>query len=177
MGDLSYINHPADDIEDLSASTNNRRGRDAIAARNDEAFLNFERELNEDTIHHSISSLHMPRANNNSNSGSDSDDSAMGLVMERQTRSSTVSMEPIDRVDLLQRANEELKKRLGDAERTLSNKLSEHETELEEMVGKIEELKSELVATRREEKELKTKEASCSRHIVLWHAIFLFLFY
>lgn len=80
--------------------------------------------------------------------------------MDRSTTSSTVSMEPMDRLDVLQRANTELSKKLMDAERTLQNKLAAHESELEDMQGRLDELEAELVSTKREEKELRTKEVN-----------------
>lgn len=99
----------------------------------------------------------MPHAED---SDSDGEDSALGLVMDRSTTSSTVSMEPMDRLDVLQRANTELSKKLMDAERTLQNKLAAHESELEDMQGRLDELEAELVSTKREEKELRTKEVN-----------------
>jgi hypothetical protein len=102
-----------------------------------------------------LSSLPMPRS---SDSDSDGEDSSLGLVMDRSAASSTVSLEPQDRLDALQRANAELSRKLIEAERTLQNKLSEHELELEEMQGRLEEVRSELSATKREEKELRSKE-------------------
>jgi predicted RNase H-like nuclease (RuvC/YqgF family) len=112
----------------------------------------------------SISSLPLPRHHHptsDSESESDGEDSTLGLVLDRSTASSTVSMEPHDRVDALQRANAELGRKLMEAERTLQGKLNDHENELEEMQGRLEEVKSELSATKREEKELRAKEVSC----------------
>ncbi|KAH0584820.1 hypothetical protein H2248_008098 [Termitomyces sp. 'cryptogamus'] len=130
----------ADDNDDTidASPLYDYRGR-----RNDDAFLK------------SVSSLPMPRGED---SDPEDDDSSLGLVMDRTTTSSTVSMETMDRVDVLQRANEELSRKLNDAEKTLQNKLSEHESELEEMQGRLEEMRSELNATKREEKELRSKE-------------------
>lgn len=64
----------------------------------------------------------------------------------------------MDRLDVLQRANTELGRKLMEAERTLQHKLSDHESELEDMQGRLEEMRSELSATKREEKELRSKE-------------------
>lgn len=111
----------------------------------------------------SISSLPLPRQlTSDSDSESDGEDSTLGLVLDRSAASSTVSMEPLDRVDALQRANAELGRKLMEAERTLQGKLSDHENELEEMQGRLEEVRSELSATKREEKELRAKEVSRS---------------
>ena len=109
------------------------------------------------------SSLPMPRVGSDSDSdggGDDNDDtdSSLGLVLDRSAANSTVSLELQDRLDALQRANADLGKKLMDAERTLQNKLSDHESELEEMQGRLEEARSELSATKREEKELRSKE-------------------
>jgi len=57
----------------------------------------------------------------------------------------------------LQKANAELGRKLIEAERTLENRLNEHEMDPDEMQGHLEELKSGLTSTKREEKELRTK--------------------
>jgi len=80
------------------------------------------------------------------------------LVHDHATASSTVSMEIHERMEALQRNNEELGWKLMEAERTLQNKLMEHETELEETHLRLEELCSELSLSNREEKELRAKD-------------------
>jgi len=87
-------------------------------------------------------------------------DSALGLVFDRSTVSSTASMEPLERLEALQRVNSDLAKKLVGAERTLQRKLADHEAELEEMEARLEEAKSELSSAKREEKELRSKERS-----------------
>ncbi|KAK7035562.1 hypothetical protein VNI00_011855 [Paramarasmius palmivorus] len=118
----------------------------------------------DETLNQSISSLPMPR-----HSASDSDseeEDVLGLVLERrESTASTVSLEPLDRLEVLQKANAELGKKLMDAENTLQRKLTEHETELEDLQLRIDELKSELSATKKEEKELRSKERSSSSQI------------
>ena len=111
----------------------------------------------------------MPRNGSDSDSDSDEDaDSSLGLVLDRSTASSTVSLEPQDRLDALQRANAELGRKLMDAEKTLQTKLSNHESELEEMQGRLEEARSELSATKREEKELRSKEVGYLLFLSPW---------
>ena len=119
---------------------------------------NYRGQRNDDTFMKSISSLPMPHVS--SDSDEDEEDSALGLVMDRSAASSTVSMEPMDRLDALQRSNADKTRKLMEAEQTLQNKLTEHELELEEMQGRLEEMRSELSATKREEKELRSKEVS-----------------
>ncbi|KAL0574426.1 hypothetical protein V5O48_007529 [Marasmius crinis-equi] len=122
----------------------------------------------DDTLHSpsgfidSINSLPMPRRGDDSD---EEDESALGLVMERQHTASTVSLEPLDRLELLQRTNNELSKKLQDAENTLQRKLNDHETELEELTNKVDELNAELHATKKEEKELRSKERTNSNQI------------
>ena len=102
----------------------------------------------------------MPRRSA-SDPGTDSDsedESSLGLVLDRSATSSTVSLEPLDRLDALQKANTELSRKLIEADRALQNKLMEHDNDLEEMQARLEELKTELTATKREEKELRAKE-------------------
>ncbi|KAG5644171.1 hypothetical protein DXG03_009012 [Asterophora parasitica] len=102
------------------------------------------------------SSLPMPGSSESEEVSNE--DTALGLVIERTLTSSVISMEPEDRVDVLLKSNGELMRKLGDAERTLQNKLMDHESELEEMQGRLEEMRTELSATKREEKELRSKE-------------------
>ncbi|KAF9444455.1 hypothetical protein P691DRAFT_341899 [Macrolepiota fuliginosa MF-IS2] len=111
-----------------------------------------------------INSLPMPSSALDSDSD-DEQDSSLGLVLDRNTASSTASMEPLERLDALQRTNAELGRKLMEAERTLRNRLAEHESELEEMQAKLEEMRSELSATKREEKELRSKERQNSTQI------------
>ncbi|KAI9454394.1 hypothetical protein BJY52DRAFT_1427326 [Lactarius psammicola] len=112
-----------------------------------------------DAFEKTVSSLPMPRMSDSDSDDSD-DDSSLGLVLDRSTTSSTASMEPLERLEALQRINADLGKKLVEAERTLQRKLSDHESELEEMEARLEEAKSELSAAKREEKELRNKERS-----------------
>jgi DNA repair exonuclease SbcCD ATPase subunit len=109
-----------------------------------------------------VTSLPMPRMSSSDSDSDDSDDvdSALGLVLDRSATSSTASMEPMERLEALQRVNADLGKKLVEAERTLQRKLSDHESELEEMEARLEEAKTELSAAKREEKELRNKERS-----------------
>ncbi|KAI6108363.1 hypothetical protein F5141DRAFT_1189212 [Pisolithus sp. B1] len=105
-----------------------------------------------------VSSLPLPRPPSSDGDSDSEDESSLGLVLDRSAASSTVSLEPLERLDVLQKANVELGRKLMEAERTLQIKLNEHDTDLEEMQARLEELKSELTATKREEKELRAKE-------------------
>ena len=109
-----------------------------------------------------ISSLPMPRGDSSDEDSDDDFETSLGLVMDRSAASSTVSLDAQERLDALQKTNGELARKLMDAENTLSRRLNDHELELEEMQLRLEEAKSELSATKREEKELRTKEASGS---------------
>lgn len=113
-----------------------------------------------------ISSLPMP-----SGPGSDSDsdggeDSTLGLVLDRSTASSTVSMEQQEQLDTLKRINTDLSRKLAEVERTLQGRLADREQELEDLQGRLEEVKNELTATKREEKELRSKEVSTSNCVL-----------
>lgn len=113
-----------------------------------------------DAFEETVTKLPMPRMSADSDSDDSEDDSALGLVFDRSTASSTTSMEPLERLEALQRVNADLAKKLVEAERTLQGKLADHELELEEMEARLEEAKSELSAAKREEKELRNKERS-----------------
>src|SRR5258707_1347734 len=105
-----------------------------------------------------VTKLPMQCMSADSDSDDSEDDSALGLVFDRSTASSTASMEPLERLDALQRTNADLAKKLVDAEGTLHRKLPDHEIELEEMDARLEAAKSELSAASGEEKELRSNE-------------------
>lgn len=107
-----------------------------------------------------ISSLKMPSGTGSDSDSDDGEDSTLGLVLDRSAASSTVSMEQQERVDALQRMNTDLARKLMEAERSLQNRLADHEQDIEEWQGRLDEVKSELSATKREEKELRSKEVS-----------------
>jgi chromosome segregation ATPase len=107
-----------------------------------------------------VTKIPMQRMSADSDSDDSGDDSELGLVFDRSTTGSTASMEPLERLDALQRVNADLAKKLIEAERTLQRKLADHEVEMEEMEARLEEAKSELSAAKREEKELRSKERS-----------------
>ncbi|KAF8910537.1 hypothetical protein CPB84DRAFT_1763906 [Gymnopilus junonius] len=108
-----------------------------------------------DSFEDQVSSLPMPRTGDES----DEEDFEAGLVPERQKTESTVSIEIHERLELLQKTNEELTRKRMEAEHTLQNKLEEHELELEETHQRLEELRAELSASNREEKELRAKDS------------------
>ena len=114
-------------------------------------FNNFD-----DSFENQVSTLPMPRTGDDS----DEEDFEAGLIPERQKTESTVSIEIHERLELLQKTNEELARKKIEAEQTLQNKLEEHELELEETHQRLEELRAELSASNREEKELRAKDVS-----------------
>ena len=106
-----------------------------------------------------ISSLPLPRqSDSDSDSDSDGDDPTLGLVHERIPTASTISLDMPERLDALQRVNDELRRKLYDTEESLQKRLSEREAEIEDMQQRLDEMKSELMTTKRQEKELKAKE-------------------
>ena len=107
----------------------------------------------------SISSLPTPKRDDDS----DSDDEVQGiLVYDRSAAPSISSMDSQERVDVLNKTIDELRKKLSDTEKGLNRKVNDLELELEEAQEKLEELKAELIAARKEEKELKSKEVRLS---------------
>ena len=94
-----------------------------------------------------------------SNSDSDDEDEIdANLVPDRNSINSTISLELHDRLDALQRNNEELSRKLLEAEKTLQDKLTNYDMELDEAQHKLEELRIELNASNREEKDLRAKD-------------------
>ena len=102
------------------------------------------------------SSVPMPRASNSDSE--DEDEIDAGLVLDRNNTNSTISLELHDRLDALQRNNEELSRKLLEAEKTLQDKLANYDLELDEAQHKLEELRIELNSSNREEKDLRAKD-------------------
>lgn len=102
------------------------------------------------------SSVPIPRAS--TSDSDDEDEIDAGLVLDRNNANSTISLELHDRLDALQRNNEELSRKLLEAEKTLQDKLANYDMELDEAQHKLEELRSELSISNREEKDLRTKD-------------------
>jgi seryl-tRNA synthetase len=63
-----------------------------------------------------------------------------------------------DRLEELERIHEETMKKLKELQRTLDQKMADHESEIEEMLAQKEEIESELASSKREEKELRLKD-------------------
>lgn len=112
----------------------------------------------EDHLRQSINSIPIPRG---SDSDSDDEESVLGLVTERDLRPSNASMAEYERLEALSKQNKELQKKRMEAEELLHRKVAEHETEYAELQLALEQLREELSATKREEKELRSKEV-CS---------------
>ena len=113
----------------------------------------------------------MPCANGNGNGDDldlDHEDSLLGLVMDHSTKSSMVSLDPLDRLNVLQRVNADLNRKCMEAEQTLQHKLLELELELEELQSQLEEVRSELVHMKREEKELRSKDVCFFFLLFFW---------
>ncbi|KLO17115.1 hypothetical protein SCHPADRAFT_822027 [Schizopora paradoxa] len=107
-----------------------------------------------------------PRHNDDEDSDSGEDeDPTLGLVLDRSAKSSLVSMAPQDQLDALQKANTELVRKLQSVEQNMQHRLIDHETEIEDLQNRIEEMKIELSATKREEKELRGKEGRYTHQI------------
>jgi len=118
-----------------------------------------DNSLDEMSFLSSISSLPIPKRNDDS----DSDDEVQDLlVYDRSAAPSIASMDSQERVDVLNKTIDELRKKLSDTEKGLNRKVNDLELELEEAQEKLEELKAELIAGRKEEKELKSKEVRFS---------------
>ncbi|KAI6025457.1 hypothetical protein EDC04DRAFT_241236 [Pisolithus marmoratus] len=149
----------------ISPDRDHDRGRNPLSPNPLSPDLSFESSFDyprrgngPDSFLDGVSSLPLPRPSSSDGDSDSEDESSLGLVLDRSAASSTVSLEPFERLDALQKANSELGRKLMEAERTLQIKLNEHDTDLEEMQARLEELKTELTATKREEKELRAKE-------------------
>ena len=113
-------------------------------------------ETNED-VALGISTLKMPSLTADDDSDEEEQDTSLAREI-RESTMSTVSLDMQERVDALQKVNADLGKKLIEAERTLQIRLSDHESELDDLHQRLETAKNELSATKREEKELRAKE-------------------
>lgn len=102
----------------------------------------------------------MPRGSDSDPDSDEEEDPTMGLVVDRSTANSMASMMPEDRIEALRKTNQDMARKLVDAEDRLRLQMEAHETDIEQMENKLEELRSELSSTKREEKELRSKEVS-----------------
>ena len=124
--------------------------------------ISTDNSLDEMSFLSSISSLPIPKHDDDS----DSDEEVQNiLVYDRSATQSNASMDSQERVDVLNKTIDELRKKLSDTEKGLNRKVNDLELELEEAQEKLEELKAELIAARKEEKELKSKEV-CLRAVL-----------
>lgn len=99
-----------------------------------------------------------PRADSSSSSDEDDDGDDHTFAFIRDRNDSLASVATIEREEALQRSNQELSRRVVEQDRILQRKISEHEAELEQLEIALEETKSELSSSKREEKELRSKE-------------------
>ena len=86
-----------------------------------------------------VSSPPLPRRPESTDLDSD-DEFSLGLVLDSSAVPSAMSLEPLERLNTLQKANTALGRKLVEAEQTLQVKLQEHDKDLEEMQARIEEL-------------------------------------
>lgn len=114
----------------------------------------------DDSFERAISMVPMPRGSDSDPDSDEEEDPTMGLVVDRSTANSMASMMPEDRIEALRKTNQDMARKLVDAEDRLRLQMEAHETDIEQMENKLEELRSELSSTKREEKELRSKEVS-----------------
>ncbi|GJE89826.1 hypothetical protein PsYK624_059350 [Phanerochaete sordida] len=122
----------------------------------------------DDDDDHPISSLPLPSRHRSSSDGSDDDDDddpTLLRVHERIPTTSTISLDMAERVDALQRINDELRRKLSDTEDNLQRRLAEREAEIEDMQQRLDEFRNELSVAKRQEKDLKAKERTNSTQI------------
>lgn len=93
-----------------------------------------------------------PTSASDSEDDDDGDEPTMSIMLDQNRKA-------LEREEVLQRTNEDLKRRVAEQDRILQQRIGEHEAELERMEILLEETKSELSLSKREEKELRAKES------------------
>jgi uncharacterized protein YdcH (DUF465 family) len=101
--------------------------------------------------------------NNDSDSESDAEHAPFQNMLLHSATSSMLSLTtPEERAEALARTNEELVKKLEEKEAHFMARFAEHEQVIDELQSRVEQLRAELGATKKEEKELRVKEVSYS---------------
>jgi len=98
---------------------------------------------------------------NGEDSGSDSDleTSPFNNMILRSPAASFVSLSsPEERAEAMARTNDELMRKLEEKEAHFMARFSEHEQVIDELQSKVDQMRTELGATKKEEKELRVKE-------------------
>ena len=90
------------------------------------------------------------------------------MRQHHQFTTSDTSLADYERIEALQKQNEELHRKMLECEELLNNKVAEHETEYAELQGVLEQLKAELTSAKREEKELRGKEVGVARFCLVY---------
>ena len=103
-----------------------------------------------------------PSAHSDSSLSDEEIENSLGRILDHRpsiaSLISTISMEDQEKIEALEKSNKDMARKLMEAERTLQNRMVQHESELADMESRLEEVRSELSATKREEKELRGKE-------------------
>ena len=95
---------------------------------------------------------------------SDSETASMTDMLTRPHTASDASLStPEERIEALQRVNAELHKKLKDNDRMLLARLQERELEIEDLQGRLEELRTELQTAQKDQKELRQKGVRISQ--------------
>ncbi|TFK27476.1 hypothetical protein FA15DRAFT_723927 [Coprinopsis marcescibilis] len=128
------------------------------------------------SLHQSINSIPLPSSGGGHDSDEEDESAVLGLVQpdlglnttigqrlyamhqHRQFTSSDASLADYERIEALTKQNEELHRKRQEYEDVLNKKVAEHENEYAELQGIVEQVKAELTAAKREEKELRGKE-------------------
>ena len=98
-----------------------------------------DRDMSFDDDDGPISSLQLPPHPGSDDEGSDDDDPTLLRVHERIPTMSTASLDMAERIDALQRINDELRRKLSDTEDNLQKRLAEREAEIEDMQQHLDE--------------------------------------
>ncbi|KAL1667408.1 hypothetical protein GGF50DRAFT_112303 [Schizophyllum commune] len=98
----------------------------------------------------------------NSDSGSNSDEDGDSSLIREYHSNRTLSMASIDsesREEVLSRTLTETQRKLQEAEASYQRKISENESDIDELQTRLQDMRADLNNMRRQEKELKTKES------------------
>ncbi|KAH7100706.1 hypothetical protein BKA62DRAFT_619610, partial [Auriculariales sp. MPI-PUGE-AT-0066] len=123
---------------------------------------------------HELTASDLVRRASDSDSDEDSDDDHdhdhdeddEHLIRPRDSVISMADMQqPFEKIEELQRANNDLTRKVAEAERALAAKVIEHETELEELQARLDEVQEELQTSRHNEKDIRVKERGTQQQI------------
>jgi Skp family chaperone for outer membrane proteins len=115
-------------------------------------------DLSEASFQEAIRANLARRSPDSSDDESGDDDLTMAYRHSRVSTSSTASLDIQEKMEAVQKSNDELRKKLKEAEANLQNRMRDHDEDIQHLQFDLEILRQELKDARIKEKEARTNE-------------------